>query len=298
MEVRPIDYVVPMVFHDDKLWQADFVKYGHRYDENNLTDFVRWRSWGTERLLIRCVKKFMPFVRNIYVLLARESQKQGWMDDEGVTVVYHRDFMPSWALPTFNSCAIEMFLHRIPGISERFLYGNDDMFPLSPLTESNFFEGSVPCLHHGEKPFPQNPNIFHLSCRNGLNFVAKEFGRHYNDTFLRGGHSITPMLKCTWEYLWQRSKEIEYSVSAFREAKNFNQWLCPWWHHLSGNYIDRVPRRVYVSTKTPLDSVVSAIMAKDAGIVCINDNECEHDYMKYGRAVINAIEKKLSDGRE
>lgn len=289
-----IDYVVPMVFHDDPLWQQDIRTANRQYDENNLVDFVRFRSWDTEHFLIRCVKKFMPFVRTIYIILARESQKKEWMEEEGVKVVYHKDFIPEKYLPTFNSCAIEMFLHCIPGISERFIYGNDDMFPLAPLTEGDFFEGDIPCLHHGEKEFPSEPNIFHLSCRNGLNFVAKEFGKRYTDRWLKGGHSLTPMLKETWEYLWRKGRgEISWSISPFREPKNFNQWLCPWWHHHAGNYIDKAPRRAYVSTNKPISDIVKVISDADVQIVCINDNECERDYMKYGRAVKEAINNKL-----
>ena len=294
MEVSPIDYVATMVFHDDKEWQGDFLKVSSQYNENNLREFVRFRSWNTEELLIRCVRKFMPFIRNVYIILARESQKKAWMDELGVIVVYHRDIIPEKYLPTFNSCAIEMFLHRIPGLSERFIYGNDDMFPISPLTEKDFFEGDVPCISYGYKPFPSDPNIFHRSCRNGLNFVASEFGMRFDDTMLRGGHSITPMLKSTWEYLWHRGgKDIEASISPFRTPNNFNQWLCPWWHFLSGNYYDRVPKRVYVSTDTPLEKVKEVMTCEDAGIVCVNDNESEKDYMKYGRVVIAALEEKL-----
>lgn len=287
-----IDYAVPMVFHHDPLWQDDYRKV-RQYDENDLINFVRFRSWGTERLLIQCIRKFMPFVRTIYIILARESQKQAWMDEEDVRIVYHREFIPEKFLPTFNSATIEMFLHRIPGISDRFLYGNDDMFPLSTLSESDFFEGNTPCLHHEEKLFPEHPNIFHLASRNGLNFVASEFGRIYIGTWLKGGHSITPMLKSTWEYLWKRGSEIEDSISAFRESRNFYQWICPWWHHFSGNYVDKVPKRVYVSTRNSVDDVVKAISADNAGIVCINDNECVEDYMEYGNAVKKAIENKL-----
>ena len=294
MEVRTIDYVVPMVFHDDEQWQEDFRRVNARYDENNTYAFVRFRSWDTEHLLIRCVKKFMPFVRTIYIILARESQRRAWMDEEGVRVVYHRDFIPERFLPTFNSCAIEMFLHLIPGLSERFIYGNDDMFPLAPLTENDFFRGDIPCLHHGEKPFPQSPNIFHRSCRSGQNFVAREFGVDKSDVLIRGGHGLTPMLKSTWEYLWHIGKDdIEGSVSPFREPKNFNQWLCPWWHYMSGNYIDAAVRNTYVSTKDTVASVCNAIR-DSRGIVCINDNECEKDYMKYGRAVKAEIENKLT----
>jgi len=281
-----------MVFHGDPLWQEDFRKVHLRYDERNKYDFVRFRSWDTEELLIRCVRRFMPFVRTIYILLARESQRKPWMDVNGIRVVYHREFIPEKFLPTFNSCAIEMFLHRIPGLSERFIYGNDDMFPLAPLTEKDFFEGYIPCLRHGEKPFPDNPNIFHLSCRNGLNFVAYEFGKKYTDTWVKGGHSLTPMLKGTWEYLWKRGGEIEASISAVREPCNFNQWLCPWWHYLAGNYIDRVPSRTYVSTRNSIEEVVKA-MSTSKGIVCVNDNECADNYMEYGNAVKACIEKIL-----
>lgn len=290
-----IDYVVPMVFHDDTLWQEDFKKVSRRYDESNLCDFVRFRSWETEHLLVKCIRKFMPFVRTIYIILARESQKQAWMADEDVSIVYHRDIIPEKFLPTFNSCAIEMFLYRIEGLSERFIYGNDDMFPIAPLTEKDFFEGDVPCLHHVEKPFPERPNIFHSFCRSGQQFVAKEFGLDKSNVLIRGGHSLTPMLKSTWQYLWKRSSEIEASITPMRDGRNFCQWICPLWHYLSGNYIDRVPQKVYVSTKNSVDDVCRAI-SDCKGIVCVNDNECEENYMLYGRAVASEIEKRLNYG--
>jgi hypothetical protein len=217
------------------------------------------------------------------------------MDELGekVRVVYHKEFMPGWALPTFNSCSIEMFLHRIPGLSERFLYGNDDMFPVSPLTEEDFFEGYTPCLHHMEKPMPAEMNIFHLICRNGENLVGKEFGRQFNDTIIRGGHSITPMLKSTWEHLWQlHGKAIERSISPFRNGNNILQWICPWWHYMAGKYVDRVPQRIYVSVRTPLEDVKKTLR-ESSGIVCVNDHECERDYMKYGRAVSQVLRERL-----
>lgn len=301
MEIKAIDYVVPMVFHDDAEWQQSFRSTGVRYDEANLESFVRFRSWGTEELLIRCVMKYMPWLRNIYILLAQESQKKEWMnrlsqpDGPQVKIVYHKEFMPQWALPTFNSCSIEMFLHRIPGISERFLYGNDDMFPLSPLSEEDFFVDGLPCQHYSENPFPESPNTFHLSCLNGLNFIGNEFNVHYRNSWLKGGHSITPMLKSTWEHLWERGRrEIEVSINRFRSADNFNQWLCPWWHHLAGKYVDKVPKRTYVSTKNTVEDVAKAMSASDVGIVCVNDHECVEDYMRYGKVVMDILITKLS----
>lgn len=293
MEIGRIDFVVPMVFHDDLSWQANFRKVNRIFNENDPFDFVRWRSWGTEHLLIRCVKKFMPFVRTIYILLAQESQKQDWMDDEGVRVVYHRDFIPGKYLPTFNSCTIEMFLNNIPSISNRFIYANDDMFPLYPLTEDDFFYGDVPVQSCGFKPYPSSPNIFHELCLSGLNFVAREFGLKYTNVILKGGHGFTPVVKQTCDYLWYIGrKHIEESITPFRNGKNFSQWIYMWWHHLSGNYVDSCRKTSYISTVNSVDEILSSI-EKSKGVLCINDNECVKDYSKYAIAVRKAIENKL-----
>jgi hypothetical protein len=289
-----IDYVVPMVFHHDKEWQENFGKAGSWYDESLTADFVRYRSWGNECLLIECVKRFMPFVRTIYIILAQESQVQPWMKQPKVRVVFHRDIIPERYLPMFNSQSMEMYLKDIPDLSEYFIYGNDDMFPLSELREEDFFVDGKPCTRYEELSFPKEPNIFHLGCRNGLNFIAREFGRHYDTTWIKCVHGLMPMRKSTWEWLWySRPKEIEDSVSAFREPKNFNQYLCPWWHYFAREYVDRVPRSVYVNTKDSLSEVIDVILSEETQVVCINDNEWLEDITEYSRIVNKAIEKRL-----
>ena len=190
-----IDYVVPMVFPDDRLWQQDLNR-ALGYRENH-TNEVRYRSWGTEELLVRCIRKNLPWVRDIVILLARPSQLQPWMNSlPGIRIVFHSQFMPKEVLPTFNSRAIEMYLHRIDGLSERFLYGNDDMFPLAPMQEDDFFYYGLPCLHWKMKSY--NPSkAFHMACLNGLNFVAAEFGKHYESEWIHIGHNVVPMIKST-----------------------------------------------------------------------------------------------------
>ena len=281
-----IDYVVPMVFPDDERWQNGFARVNRHFHK----DHVRFRSWGTERLLIKLVKKNLPFLRDIIILLARESQKQPWMDEENVRVVYHEDFIPSRFLPTFNSRAIEMFLHRIPIVSDRFLYGNDDMFPVSPLMETDFFRGETPCIHMVEKPYPTNPNLFHKACLNGQNFVASFFGKHYDSVLLKNGHSIAPIPKKTCEKLWEiGGRNIENSITPFREIKNYNQYIYAWWHFFSGDYVDKELPHKYLSVKNTVAEIVNAINTKEAGVVCINDNECAVDCEVYARPIRQAL---------
>ena len=44
------------------------------------------------------------------------------------------ELIPAQALPTFDSGNIESYIHRIPGLSERYFYLNDDVFFGAPVT--------------------------------------------------------------------------------------------------------------------------------------------------------------------
>ena len=284
-----IDYVVPMVFADDPEWQADL----QRVCPGEYAAGARFRSWGTEQLLIACVRKFMPWVRDIIVLLARESQVQPWMKE--LRVVFHRDFIPAEFLPTFNSRAIEMFLHRIPGLSEHFLYGNDDMIPVSPLQKEDFFRNNLPCQRMTWKAFPEHPNNFQAACMGGLNFVGEEFGLKFTTTWLKNGHSIAPICRKSIEHLWQRdARRILASVSPLREVKNFNQYIYSWYQHFSGQYVEHTPARCLCNVKTHTPEQMAAeLLNPDNQIVCINDNFICSDVSDYAAACQKAIKQRL-----
>ena len=290
-----IDYVVPMVFPDDMKWRHDYATANGNYpgDKSALSN-VRYRTWVTEHLLIQCIRKFLPWVRNIIILLARPSQVQEWMKSEPqVRVVFHKDFMPADKLPTFNSRAIEMYLHRIPELSDYFLYGNDDMFPLAPIREEDFFQDGLPCLRTTTKAFSPD-NAFHRACMNGINFVGSEFGKQFTTGWLHMGHCTVPMLRKTCQMFWDRwPKQMEQSVTTFRQVQNYNQYIYSWWQILSGQYKDHAPIRDYVSAKlNTITEMVQAIRMAQ-GILCINDNEAVEDIRAYADAVRRELEIKL-----
>ena len=328
-----IDLVIPMVFPQDAEWQREYERCHGNADAAKR--HVRFRSWGTEELLVQCVMKWMPWVRYIHILLASESQEQEWMKrvkrEKGkvknslpqpeVRIVYHREFMPEKVLPCFNVNTIEMHLHRIPGLSEHFIYSNDDFFPLSPLEPSDFFrpattgtEGTEktedteeivncklsnckllwPCQHHNEKPYPVNPNVFQRFVMNGLNMVAADFGKQFGNTWLRGGHSMQPMLRSTVEKVCAlHADRIGKSFTLGRTDRNFNQYIFPFYQHLSGEYVDYAPRRQYVGPGTPTGEIARIIRDTEAGIVCLNDNEKIVDWERRAEIVRREISEKL-----
>jgi len=273
-----IDYVVPMVFPDDSKWREEWLR-AFGGNEKMLASSARWRSWGTEELLIRSVIKNMPWLRKIHIILASNSQVQPWMEklksiNSKIDYVYHYDFIPAQHLPTFNVNTIEMFLHRIPGLSECFLYGNDDMFPLSPLQPEDFFRDGLPCQHHNIESYPCTPNIFQRFCMSGLRMIASDYGISFTKTWLRGGHSIAPILRSTCESVWKRhSDRISQSFTTARSDRNFNQYIYSYDQHLSNRYVDYLPKcRCVCINRTSPDNVRRILTSTDPGIVCVNDN--------------------------
>lgn len=287
-----IDYVIPMVFDDDPLWRSDFMRLKRIYHESAYYAAC-WRSLGTERLLVKAIRRFMPWVGVIHILLARKSQVRDWMMEEDVHIVYHRGFIPSEYLPTFNANTIEMFLHRIPGLSERFIYGNDDIYPLSPLKEECFFDGDVPCQIYTLKDFVADANIFKQFTKRGFDMISADFGKRYEDKILNGGHSLSPFLKSTFEKVWKLHKdEILSSLTPERSPKNYNQYIFAYYQHFSKNYKFNIPFRMMVSLSFPIDTI-EELIASCEGVLCVNDYERVDNFGMRKERIYHALEQRI-----
>lgn len=136
----PIDVVYTWVDGSDPMWQRRRSAYeggGYHVESANAARYI---SRDELRYSLRALQQNAPWVRNVYVVTDR--QRPGWLNDSHprITVVDHSEIFddPS-ALPTFNSHAIESRLHHIDGLSEHFLYFNDDMFLGCPVTPQTFF---------------------------------------------------------------------------------------------------------------------------------------------------------------
>jgi hypothetical protein len=88
---------------------------------------------------IRSLVRFAPFFRNLHLVMTR-PQLPDWLDSEaeGLRIVYHDEIFPEDHLPTFNSFAIVSNLYRVPGVSRRFLYLEDDRLFLRATTPADF----------------------------------------------------------------------------------------------------------------------------------------------------------------
>ncbi|AWB90483.1 sugar phosphotransferase [Salinibacterium hongtaonis] len=100
---------------------------------------ARFRQLDELRYALRSIYLFAPWVRNIYI--ATDSPRPSWLAEHPRVTLMRSEafFADTSVLPTHNSHAVESQLHNIEGLSEHFLYSNDDMFFGRPVSPEMFF---------------------------------------------------------------------------------------------------------------------------------------------------------------
>lgn len=140
----PIDIVYTWYCDTDKRWQRMREKFCGKHNPAIDMDNLRYS--------IRSVALYAPWIRRVHVL-ASSHQTPAWLNEDVdwphgfVNVVNDWEVMAPEHLPTRNSHALECHLHRIQGLSERFLYACDDMYFSAPVRYDQFFtveHSSVP----------------------------------------------------------------------------------------------------------------------------------------------------------
>ena len=141
---EPIDFVIIWVDGNDKEWRAEKDKYDDKPVSTSNSE-VRFRDWDNLQYWFRGVEKFAPWVRKIHFVTWGHLPK--WLDTSNpkLNIVNHKDYIPEKYLPTFSSHTIELNLHRIEGLADKFVYFNDDMFITAPTKAEDFFKNGKPC---------------------------------------------------------------------------------------------------------------------------------------------------------
>ncbi|XP_067284514.1 N-acetylglucosamine-1-phosphotransferase subunits alpha/beta isoform X1 [Pseudorasbora parva] len=95
------------------------------------------------RYSLRSIEKHAPWVRHIFIIT--NGQIPSWLnlDNPRVSVVTHQDIFHNQShLPTFSSPAIETHIHQIPGLSQKFIYLNDDVMFGKDVWPDDFYSHS------------------------------------------------------------------------------------------------------------------------------------------------------------
>lgn len=138
----PIDFVISWVNNSDNNWKKKRDYYAHDLSKSNLAGNLdeRFRDFGFLKYLFRSIDKFSPWVNHIFLITDDQIPEFLDVNNSKISIVDHSEFIPSKYLPTFNSSAIELYINRIPNLSEHFVYFNDDMLINKPVYPTDFFD--------------------------------------------------------------------------------------------------------------------------------------------------------------
>ncbi|MCD5380684.1 stealth conserved region 3 domain-containing protein [Candidatus Gracilibacteria bacterium] len=133
-----IDLVFTWVNSEDPDWKK-------MYKENS-PDIIDDASSGSRFLSrnelmysLRSWSLYGNFIRNIYIVSNCKPPEWLNLNHKNIRWVYHEEIIPEKFLPTFSSHAIEASLHKIKGLSNHFIYCNDDVFLGRPAQPSDFY---------------------------------------------------------------------------------------------------------------------------------------------------------------
>lgn len=162
-------------------------------------DQARYLSHDELRYSLRSAESFLPWVNHIYLVTA--GQRPQWLNERNprISVIDHTEiFNDPDALPTFNSHAIESQLHRIPNLSERFIYVNDDVFFGRPLGPQIFYTPTgYPkfALSTGRFDLGETQDLpVNIAAQNNSRLLEATFGKSTAHKFKHVAH---PQLKGT-----------------------------------------------------------------------------------------------------
>lgn len=310
----------------DPEWIKEKKKYAPTtIDDTN--DVNRFRDWNLMKYWFRSIEKFIPWARNIIFVTWGHIPPFLKTDHPKLRIVRHDEFMPKDALPTFSSCAIELNLHRIKGLSEYFILFNDDMFITKKLPQSYFFKKGLPCTRYAEWPFKCGLETWSHNASNDIFIINKHFNKkkqfranffkyisfHYRwfdnlrTLFLNcmfpyyysgfiNLHQPAAYLKSTFRKVWSEEPELLLSTThhRFRDKEDLNQWIMLWWQCASGQFMPQKINSMAFSTgSTTINSICKAIQKQSYDMICINDTSDDTNFTNHRKKIENAFERLL-----
>lgn len=281
-----MDIVITYVDGNDVEWKKDYEKYA---DEPVMQK--RFRDWGTLKYLLRGIECKMPFVRNVYLVVSHSTQVPDWVNQDVLKVVLHSDIIPSEFLPVFNSTAIEMFLHKIDGLDEQYIYFNDDLFPVGDFHPDDFFPGGK--ITTGFRKHILASGMYKKQCRNSDHMARKALGMKPGLCFIRPQHVCSPMLKSQCAALYDKmEKEILATVTRLRTDYNLNQYVFLDYMYYNGNVVPgKISNRHFSVAVAGADRIAQFIRKPDRKLCCINDvHLSEEKFSRMRDIIIRAFE--------
>lgn len=319
-----IDIVIPWVDGLDNEWQKKFNE-NYRGINDGDANFERYRDWDLLKYWFRGIEEFAPWYNKIFFIT--EGHLPSWLNlnNQRLKIIKHSDYIPHQYLPTFSSHPIEIYINHIKGLSDFFIYFNDDVFLINKASKDDFFIKNKPVdsfimnaltpggvshivlndlevlSRHFNKKEVIKKNLFKIfNPKLGLGLIRNLLLLPWPGfTGFHDHHSAQPYLKKTFDIIWEKEggKELMLtSRSKFRRITDINQYLFRYWQLCEGEYQVRKNKNknaFYILTNHNVNEVCKHIENQKTTLISINDS-LEVDFKKNKERLINSFNKILS----
>lgn len=227
-----------------------------------------------------------------------ETQIPQWLNTqhERIHIVWDWEIVPREYLPVFNSNVIDLYIPRIEGLSERYLYACDDYIVMRNLKPEDFFTENEIMLVMRQYQFP-DCNYARTIMNSGQlicpQYTYKKDGHYYAPYC---NHAIVPHMKSeNLMVLKKYQKEIEASLSRFREDKNLT-WLI---YSLNLMMKGLMQRGNLITSYNALvdENSISNLDLHNCDVIVLND-EYRGDFNCGKPLLMNRLEEVLSSKSE
>lgn len=291
----PIDAVYLWVDGSDPQWQsrrdARLTERGQPPAPESASE-SRFRQHDELKYSLRSMSAFAPWIRHVYIVTDKQHPEWLDVDNPNVTVVDHTDILPGDSLPTFNSHALSANAHRIPGLSEHFLYMNDDVFFGRPVDPTSWFAATGAARIHytasrGSGISVTNSTVPVQARRNATHLMAPTLGFAQHRNLQHGPHPIiTTVMQDAWARFPEHLKHT--SGNAFRDPSDVEP---VWLHNALGMHLGQVSEgneltyRYVLMDAPESDKILSVTLRnRDRDIFCLNDAHADDTQDEEDRA--------------
>ena len=303
---EPVDIVYTWVDGADPAWRARMHAAMESADlrttEPSALAESRFTSRDELKFSLRSLEYYASWANHIYIVT--DGQVPDWLntDHPKVSVVDHREiFADPTVLPVFNSHAIESQLHHIDGLSDRYVYLNDDCFFLRPTDPELFFSGNG-LAHHFPSVVPidvggWSPRDLPIisAAKQGRDYMLETYGRTVTHRFM---HTPHPQIKPVLEAMEKERPELfaQVAQSVFRSPNDYS--IASSLHHFDaferGQSVEgQIGYRFIDLGRPDLDLQLARIArAQDLDVFCLNETTLAEGSQQ---AVDKAVETFLND---
>lgn len=281
----PIDMVFAWVDASDPAFQAQYNKYASEAARPETSDQARFKSLDELRYALRSVFKYAPWVRKVFIVTNGQSPSWLNLENPNIQLVTHDQILQKKYLPTFNSHVIESAIHKIPGLSEHYIYFNDDMMLTRPVKREYFFSGAGLAYLFASKVRlsgsgvnAQKDTATEWGAKNARQLIKSQFNINVDQMF---AHTFYPQLKSVaakCERLWPESFH-RCRLNRFRDPSDIycTGFLFPHVAHILGYGLFTRTRLFYFNIRRREALKYYQMLAQKKGTASIVFSMCPND---------------------